>query len=141
EGGETGVAAPIPQGVKQSGENPGPAGTDGVAQGNRAAIDVDPAPVPAQLAAVGQSLNRKGLVGLDEIVIGNSGAGLFHQRSHRDDRSKEEVPRLTATGRVPGDLSQRSETMRLGKRERSNHQSAGSVVQTRSIARGHGATV
>ena len=112
-----------------------------MAQGDRAAVDVDAVPVPAERAAVGERLHGERLVGLDQVVVADGGAGLLHQVLHREDRREEELLRLAAAGGVAGDPRQRREAVRLREGERGHDQRARAVVEARRVARRHRAAV
>src|SRR3989337_971328 len=56
QGGETFFQSTILQSIDQRGENPGAGSADRMPEGYGAAMDVDTVPIPAQFAAVGNSL-------------------------------------------------------------------------------------
>ena len=63
----------------QQGDDDTSAGSaDGVADGDRAAVDVDLAHVEAELTGNSDGLGREGFVGLDEVDIVDGQAGLLH---------------------------------------------------------------
>src|SRR5258708_27297152 len=56
--------------------------SDGMAQGDRAAVDVDPLRTYPQLAIAGQDLGREGFVHLHEIEILETKADLLEQAAY-----------------------------------------------------------
>src|SRR5207249_5248563 len=69
----------ILHGVQQRREHARAAGTDRVSESDRAAVDVDALPVPAQRLPVGKRLRCERFVGLDQIVVTDAAIALFHQ--------------------------------------------------------------
>src|SRR5215210_705839 len=112
-----------------------------MAQRDGAAVDVDAIPVPAELASIGDGLNGEGLIGLDQIIVLDSGAGLLHQGAYRHDRGKEEIPRFAASYGIAGDACHRLETVSFCEGERCHDQCTGAIVQPWCIARGYRAAV
>src|SRR5258705_12980140 len=81
--GETGLLPVLLQGVKQRREHTGARCADRVAERDRAAVYVDPRPIPAERFAIGERLHGERFVRLDEIVVGDLGAGFLHEVLHR----------------------------------------------------------
>ena len=137
-----GPRLPVAHGVEQGREHPRAAGADRMAERDGAAVHVDPVPVPAQRAAVGQRLHREGLVGLDEVVVADRGAGLLQQilappgSARRRDPCGSPPPVAYA-----GDARHRREPVGLGERERGHDQGAGAVVEPRRVAGGDAAVL
>ena len=67
--------------VEQGGQDAGAAGADRVADGDGAAVDVDLVGVPAELLADRERLGGEGLVGLDQVEVGDRPAGLLERAS------------------------------------------------------------
>src|SRR6187397_357373 len=65
--------------VQQRGENARARGSDGMAYGDRAAIDIDLARIEAEVLVHRQGLCGEGLVSLDEVEIIELPAGLFQR--------------------------------------------------------------
>lgn len=59
-------------------------GANGVAEGDGAAVDVNPASIPAQLLTHGQGLGREGFIGLDQIQLGQTPARLIQAAAGGD---------------------------------------------------------
>src|SRR5256885_5270167 len=59
-----------------------------VPQGDRAAVDVDLAHVPAEVLVDGAGLRREGLVGLDEVEVAGPPAGLLQGLAARRDGAR-----------------------------------------------------
>ena len=82
--------------MHQRHQNPAAGGADGVAEGDRAAVDVDPALIPLQYPANRDRLSGKGLIGCDQIDVvqppagplqtatGGMHRGLSHRESDRN---------------------------------------------------------
>src|SRR6185503_2217928 len=117
QGREAGGTVPVAQGIQESREHSSTAGPDWMAQGDGAAVHIHPVPVPAELPAIGQRLDREGLVGLNQVVVLNPRVGLAHERADRQNRGEEEISRLTAAGSIAGDSSQRRESVGAGESE------------------------
>ena len=64
--------------VQQGDDDTSTGSADGVADGDRAAVDVDLAHVEVQLTGNRDGLGREGFVGLDEVDILDGQAGLLH---------------------------------------------------------------
>ena len=69
ERGEAGLLAALLQRVEQRDQHARARGADRVPERDRAAVDVDAVPVPAERVAVGQRLRRERLVGLDQVEV------------------------------------------------------------------------
>ena len=78
EGSQALVGAAMLHGVEQGDQDTGTGSAHGMTQGDGAAVDVDLAHVELQVMGNGQALGREGLVGLDEVHIGDGQAGLGH---------------------------------------------------------------
>ena len=65
--------------VQQGDDDTSAGSADGVADGDRAAVDVDLAHVEAELTGNSDGLGREGFVGLDEVDIVDGQAGLLHR--------------------------------------------------------------
>src|SRR6478736_6795252 len=90
EGGKP--VAPLASGqlVEEPGHDPGAAGTDRVAEGDGAAVDVDLVPVEAELATVGQRLRGERLVDLDQVERLDRHLDPIEEPSDALDRGEEE---------------------------------------------------
>src|SRR6266851_9048364 len=62
--------------VQQRDQHAGTGSADGVADRDRAAVDVDLGSIPAEILVDGAGLRREGLIGLDQIEIADVPAGL-----------------------------------------------------------------
>ena len=109
---------------------------------HRAAVHVDPLPVPAQLPSVGDGLHRERLVRLDQIVVADRAcrpapSARAPRRTGAKNRSRGSPPPVAyAVIRAIG-----VEPVRLRVRERGDDQRAGAVVEPRRVARRHAAAV
>src|SRR3954462_5260052 len=65
--------------VQERHQHPRAGGPDRVANGDRTAIDVHDVLVPAHVLVDRESLGGEGLVGLDEVKVGDLPAGLFER--------------------------------------------------------------
>src|SRR5262249_21625873 len=74
--------------VQQRHQHAGAGRADGMADRNRAAIDVDLAGVPAEVLVDRAGLRSEGLVGLDEVEVADIPAGLLQRRAGGRDRTR-----------------------------------------------------
>ena len=80
-------------------------------------------------ATIGDRLNREGLVGLDEVVVANAGAGLCHQVVDRSDGGEEQITRLSPARGIRGDARHGRDAVRLRERERGDDQRTRAIVE------------
>src|ERR1700744_997126 len=72
---------------------------DRVADGDRAAVDIDDAGIPAEILIDSKRLRREGFIGLDEIEILDLPAGLLERLAGRWDRARAHDRRINARRR------------------------------------------
>src|SRR6266550_2118308 len=108
--------------------------SDRMSERDRAAVDVDALPIPAELFAVSDGLRCECFVGLDQIVVADLGPRLLHQISHGLDRCEEEIFRLGSSGGVPGDAAEYLEVVSLGVFLGDDDERGGAVVEARCIS-------
>src|SRR5580700_11907391 len=73
--GEPELGPPRLHGVGERARNPRAGAADGVAEGDRSTPDVHPGGVELERTDAGEGLDGEGLVQLDEIEVGDAGAG------------------------------------------------------------------
>src|SRR6266550_403631 len=107
---------------------------DRMSQCDRAAIDVDSLPIPAKLLAVSDRLRSESLVGFDQIIVADLGAGFLQQVSNGFDRSEEKIFRIRRAGGVAGDASEYLELMGVRVLLGDNDKGGGAIVEARCVA-------
>src|SRR3989304_6126943 len=93
-GGRTIPQTPILEGVQERHEDPGPAGPDRMADGDRTAMDVDLRVVDLELSLTGDDLDGKGLVDLKQVDVLHLQSSLLYGLSRRRDRAHRHDGRL-----------------------------------------------
>src|SRR5580704_1897275 len=114
-------------------------GADRMPNGDGAAIDVDLLGVPAQVFIDRAGLRSERLVGLDEIEVADVPTGLLQRRARGWDRAGAHDLRIDAGLRPRHDASKRRLAEFGGFARLHQHHRAGTVVDARSVACGHGA--
>src|SRR4051794_36393521 len=99
---------------------------------DRAAIDIHPTPVPAELLTVGERLRRERLVRLDEVVVADLGTRLPHEIADGEDRGEEEVLGVGGSGRIAGDPGEDRQPVRFRKCFAGNYGRGAAVIKTGS---------
>src|SRR3989442_725815 len=135
------LRASLFHGVEERGQHPRAARANRMSKCDRAAIDVNALPIPAELLAIGDRLRGKRFVGFDQIVIADLRSGLFHQISNGLDRSEEKIFRIGRAGRIAGDASEYLEVVGVGVFLGDNHESSGAIIERRCIAGGGSAVL
>ena len=100
--------------VEQRRQDPRAARADWMAERDRAAVDVDPRRVDAQLAHDGDRLHREGLVDLEQIDVGQLPADLRGDLPHRFDRRHHHHLRREAARRLADDARHRRQCRARG---------------------------
>ncbi len=119
-----------------------PGAADGVSQSDGAPVDVDTAPVPAlllQLAAVGEGLGSKGLVDLEEVVVGERRARALEHAADGMHRGDEEPFGRHAGLAVADDACQGPDAQLAGFFAAHHHQRGSAVGDAGRVAGGHDA--
>src|SRR3972149_7741190 len=99
--GHTVPQTPILEGVQERHEDPGSTGPDGMADGDRSAMDVDPRVVELQFPLTGDDLDSKRLVDLEQVDVLHLESSLLYGLSRRRDRAHRHEGRLHV-GPAPG---------------------------------------
>src|SRR5213592_1368378 len=122
------LRASLFHGVEERGQHPRATRANRMSKCDRAAIDVNPLPIPAELLAIRDRLGGKGLVGFDKIVIADLSSGFLHQIANGLDRSEEKIFRICRARRVAGDASEYLEVVRVGVLLGDDHESSGAII-------------
>src|SRR5215468_6331839 len=137
ERGETLLGVALLHFVQQRHQHAGAGSADGMADRDRAAIDIDLAGVPAEILVDGASLRRKGLVGLDQIEVADIPAGLLQRGAGSRDRARTHDLGIDA-GLGPGDdAGQRLLAFLGGLLGRHQHHGGGAVIDAGGRACGN----
>src|SRR5579863_6299105 len=129
------------QRVQQLDQHRRAAGADGVAQGHRAAVDIDPVGIEAKFAIHSQSLHAKCFVQLEQVDVLQRPGGFAGYLAHRIDRRQAEPLRLAARGGLRPNHGQGPEaTLFRGLGTGHNH-GGGAIAHTGGVAGGHRATL
>ncbi len=112
-----------------------------MADGDRAAVDVDLGGIPTEVLVDGAGLRGKRLIGLDQVEIGDIPTRLLERRARGRDRAGPHDRRVDARVR-PGDDAGERRLAALGRfAGLHQHQGRGAVVDARGIAGGHAAVL
>jgi hypothetical protein len=117
--------------MDQRGEQAGAGGAEGVAEGDRAAADVDPGQVGAGLALPGQHHRGECLVDLDQVDLGQGHPGLVQGVRGGRDRGGEHEHRVVAAGGQVGDPGHRGQAVladRAGRRDQQGRRAVGDLA-------------
>src|SRR5438094_7693925 len=79
QSGDASRLAALLERVEQSHHQAGTGGAERMPEGDGAAVDIHPVPVPLQRLAVGDNLRGESLIDLQQIPICEAGAGLLAQ--------------------------------------------------------------
>ena len=112
-----------------------------MAEGDGAAIDVDLGGVPAQLLADRQGLGGEGLVGLDQVEVGQLPAGLVQAAAGGGDRADAHDRRVDAGVGIGGDPRQYRQAEGLGLVGAHQQHGGGAVVEAGGVAGGDAAVL
>ena len=137
QGGEAGLGVAFDHLVQQRHKDARARGADGVAQGDGAAVDVHLAHVKAQFPGHGNALRGKGLVGLDQVHVGDGLAGLGQRLGRGRGRADAHDLRVHAGRGVAGQPGHGgdAEFLRLVRGHDDDDRRA--VVDARGVGRGH----
>ncbi len=110
-----------------------------MANGNRAAVDVDFVGVPFQLFGHRQGLRGKGFVGFDQVQVADAPAGFVQAAAGGRDRADAHDGRVDAGIGVAGDTRQYGQAKGLGLVGAHQQHRGGAVVEAGCVARGDAA--
>ena len=122
--------------VQQRGDEPGAAHAERVPDRDRAAVDVHPLLVEAELAHDGEALRRERLVQLDEIELVDGHPGAVEELAHGRDGPDAHHRRVDAGGRRAGEHAERLDPERPRPLLARDHERRGTVVDPARVARG-----
>src|SRR4029077_8816050 len=112
----------------------------GMADRDRAAVDVELFRVDAELVAAVDHLHGKSFVELPKIDVIDLQPVTLEQARHREHRSDAHLVRLTAGGDKAAEYAERLEAAPCGLLVAHDHRRAGPVRQLAGIAGGDGET-
>src|SRR6185295_10155712 len=135
------AAPPASQLPDQRRQDPGSGAAERVAEGDRAAVDVQPLLVDPELADAGEDLGGERLVDLDQVDLVEAQAGGVERPSNRGHRPHSHVRGVDTRDTDRDDAPQGAGSDLLRSLVRRQHQAGGAVVQGRGIAGGHRAAL
>lgn len=118
-------------------EDAGTGRTDRVADGNRAAIDVDLVRVKTEIAGHSAGLSGEGFVCFDEIQIASRPARLFERLARGGNGANAHNLRIDTSGCPGGDAGERGQATAQGFGFRHQHHGRRAIIDAGCIAGGH----
>src|SRR4051812_42394488 len=113
----------------------------GMADRDRAAVDVDLVRIDAELVAAIDHLHRKGFVQFPEVDVVDAEAMTLQQPRHREYRADAHLVRLAARGDKTAEDAERFQAAPGGFLVAHDHRGAGAVGELTGIAGGDGKTL
>src|SRR5216684_3491010 len=132
---------PAMQLVQQRAGHPAPGHAVRVADGDRAAVRVEPLRVDAEAVAAVHHLRREGLVQFDDVDVLELHVRVLEQLRHREDGADAHLVGLAAGEHAAAEEAERPHAEGLGALGRHDERRRGAVGELRRVPGGHAAAL